>query len=654
MNATVRLGWPFIRRAALAAGLAVLAVAGNVVHLPLFFGVDLIFGSVAALVALIWLGPAAGLVAAVAGGLYTLQMWGHPYALLILTLEMAVVALLVRRGWYLVIATAAYWVVIGGPLALALYSGPLGMDWTAASLIAIKQPVNGILNATLASFALLAIQALTPFGPLAPVGALHLRHLLFSLFMALTLLPGMALMGVEGWHKRLDLERALAKRMDLAATALARQPGPAPTPVQGVVVTFLDEQGQPLGAGTAPSTARGRPAVADGLRVRLSGNQTLPSMMRWKRGDYLRTVTVTEPGPAARARVRAPAEPLVRQLRAGQLRQLALLAALAVAAAGAAALLSRRLTQPLEQLNRLTHHLPERIRTDQSLPRFPATRIVEFHTFIRTLRHMSEALAQSLRSSEAARTDLETRVRARTADLERRNAELRRLAEVAAHHLQEPVRRSMAFVQRLQRQMPEESKDAQRLQEQLAAMSTLIGDLQAYLAYQTRPPHPEPTALGAALERACGDLGAETNFRLSTDPDPLPTVAADPALLDTLLHQLLANAVRYRQPDQPLEVHVTARYRSGSWEIAVTDNGQGMEAAYLERVFRLFERLYPNRDPEGTGLGLALARLIIENHGGWIRAESNGPGRGTTIRFTLPDPHQGEGSAETTDNPEAP
>lgn len=648
--------WPRGRHIATAGLLVALAVAGNMAHLPLFFGVDLIFGSVAALVALVWLGPVAGLTAAVAGGLYTLHLWGHPYALLILTLEVAVVALLVRRGWYLVMASAAYWVAIGGPLALALYYGPLGMDWAAAGLIAVKQPMNGILNATLASFALLAIQALTPYGPrlYAPAGTLRLRHLLFSLFMALALLPGMILMGAEGWQKRLELERALAERMGLAAAALGRQPETAPESLQGMEVTFLDGEGRPLGKETAPPMEGGQPAAARELRIRLPADTGLPAMVRWKRGHYLRTVPVAGPEETVRARVRAPAEPVVRHLRSGQLRQLTLLTALALAAAVAAGLLSRWLTRPLDELNRLTHHLPERIRADSALPAFPPSRIAELQTFIRALRHMAEALAQSLRASEAARTDLETRVRARTADLERRNAELRRLAEVAAHHLQEPVRRSMAFVQRLRRRMPEEEEDARRLEEQMAAMSTLIGDLQAYLAYQTRIPRPEPVSLDGALERARSELGAEADFHLTTEPEPLPAIPADPALLDTLLHQLLANAVRYRRPEAPLEIHVAARHRSGSWEITVTDNGQGMEAAYLERVFRLFERLYPDKDPEGTGLGLALARLIVENHGGWIRAESPGPGGGTTIRFTLPDPPHAEGSAETTNNQDAP
>jgi signal transduction histidine kinase len=644
--------WPWPQRALAAAALAGLAVAGNVAHVPLLFGVDFIFGSVAALVALVWLGPAAGLAAAVAGGLYTLHLWGHPYALIILTLEVAVVALLIRRDWYLVAATALFWALLGGPLALAFYSGPLGMEPGAAGLIALKQPVNGIFNATVASFALLALQIFTPFGPQAPAGNIRLGHLLFSLFVTLSLLPGMGLMVAESWQDRQELERSLAERMDLAARVFSRSGPASPASLQDLRVIPLDDQGRPLGQEAPPAAGPARPTGVEGLRIHWAGEPGLPRMKRWKEGYYVRTVPLAHGGTVARVRVQAPAAGLVTRLRASQRQELWLLAALAVAAALGAAVLSRFLVRPLDRLNHLAQGLPERIRADSPLPAFPQSRITEVDTFIRAIRHMARALTDSLRSSEAARTNLERQVRARTADLERRNAELRRLAEVAAHHLQEPVRRSLAFAQRLHKRLPEREHELARLEEQLTTMSTLISDLQGYLAYQTRVPQPQAVSLGAAVARAREAVMDEaTEATLTYEPDPLPEVPADPALLETLLRQILANAVRYRRPGVPLHIQIAARHRSGSWEIAISDNGRGMEAAYLERVFRLFERLYPEQDTEGSGLGLALARLIVENHGGWIRAESGGPRQGTTIRFTLPDPPETAGTAESPTNP---
>ena len=630
-------GWSFLERAMATAALAALAVAGNAANLPLLFGVDFIFGSVWALVALVWLGPWAGLIAGLAGALYTLPLWGHPYAAPILFLEVAAVAVLVQRGWYLVMATTGYWLVIGAPLALLLYSGPVGLDPTAAGLIALKQSVNGIFNATLAGFILLFLQTLVPNESEARAGSIRLRHLLFTLFMALALLPGLALIAAESWQNRAELERSLAERMAMAAQIMARQPEHNTEPLQGMRVTLLDDRGQPIGAGEPPPNDPGQATTISDMHIHLPERPGLPKMVRWQRGHYHRRVALDGNGAAA-AWIQTPAEGVVERLRENQVYELGLLAMLAVGAALGAAFLSRWLTIPLNTLNRLTQGLPERITADAPLPAFPESRIHELQTFSQAIHQMADVLAQSLRTSEAARSVLEERVRARTTDLERRNTELRRLAEVAAHHLQEPARRSMVFAQRLQRRGTDDDPNLRRLEEQIAAMVAIITDLQSYLAYQVRTPEPTTVALDAILAEVRAQLPEEAaDLELTKDPDPLPAVPADRALLATLLHQLMSNAVRYRRVEAPLRVQVSAHYQEGAWAIAVADNGRGMEPAYLERVFRLFERLHPDNDPGGSGLGLALARLIVENHGGYIRAESEGLGRGTTIRFTLPD-----------------
>ncbi|MGM0412353.1 MAG: sensor histidine kinase [Pseudomonadota bacterium] len=168
-------------------------------------------------------------------------------------------------------------------------------------------------------------------------------------------------------------------------------------------------------------------------------------------------------------------------------------------------------------------------------------------------------------------------------------------------------------------------------------MGKLVGDLQRYLAYQTRTPERVPVALDTVLASARADLdlpGAEA-LTITTDPAPLPTVEADPVQLAEALRQLLDNAVRYRRPDEPPRVHLTARRDDGTWALTVADNSQGIEAAYRDRVFRLFERLGPD-DGSGTGVGLALVRRVAENHGGEAHIEPREPGTGTVLRLTLP------------------
>ena len=115
--------------------------------------------------------------------------------------------------------------------------------------------------------------------------------------------------------------------------------------------------------------------------------------------------------------------------------------------------------------------------------------------------------------------------------------------------------------------------------------------------------------------------------------DPLPHVAANAALLAQVFQNLLENAVKFRSPANP-RIHVSAVRGEGDWTISVADNGIGIEPQHAEQVFRLFRRLQGDQY-EGTGIGLAICRKIIERHGGRIWVESH-PGEGAKFCFTLP------------------
>jgi chemotaxis family two-component system sensor kinase Cph1 len=118
--------------------------------------------------------------------------------------------------------------------------------------------------------------------------------------------------------------------------------------------------------------------------------------------------------------------------------------------------------------------------------------------------------------------------------------------------------------------------------------------------------------------------------------DPLPTVVADPVQMGQLLANLLGNALKFVAPRTPA-VHVGAVREGTAWRISVRDNGIGIDAKYWERVFVMFQRLHLRSEHEGTGIGLALCKKIVEGHGGQIGVSSV-PGEGTTFYFTLPDP----------------
>ena len=136
------------------------------------------------------------------------------------------------------------------------------------------------------------------------------------------------------------------------------------------------------------------------------------------------------------------------------------------------------------------------------------------------------------------------------------------------------------------------------------------------------------TAL-AKVEKELHEAGAEVIT------DELPVVSGNLDRLVQVFEILLRNAVRYRA-ERPPRIHISAGMRGDEWLFAVRDNGPGIEAVYLERVFQPFERLQAG-NIEGAGMGLTICRAIVERHGGRMHAESE-PGAGSTFLFTLPAP----------------
>ena len=227
-----------------------------------------------------------------------------------------------------------------------------------------------------------------------------------------------------------------------------------------------------------------------------------------------------------------------------------------------------------------------------------------------------------------------------TQDLARSNAELEQFAYVASHDLQEPLRAVAGTVQLL-KQRYHGQLDA-RADEFIShavdgatRMQALIGDLLAYSRVGTGGKPFEPTDCAAMLKNVLTNLAvAIRESSAVVTHDALPTVMADPTQMSQLLQNLIGNALKFRG-ERPPEIQVSAERREGAWQFSVRDNGIGLEPQYLERIFRVFQRLHTRREYPGTGIGLAICKRIVERHGGSIWAES-APGRGSTFYFTLP------------------
>lgn len=207
------------------------------------------------------------------------------------------------------------------------------------------------------------------------------------------------------------------------------------------------------------------------------------------------------------------------------------------------------------------------------------------------------------------------------------------------HDFRAPLRAVRAHAELLLRDEHTHTEAADRLGfivEGARKIDLLVDALSRYsIALQIAPGSFQPTSMEIALRSALAKLDGEVraNEALVTY-DKLPRVAGNPERLAELLENLLCNALRHRGPPSP-RIHVSAEEQADGWIVEVRDNGPGIEADYLERVFEPYERIH--QESAGAGMGLATCRVIVERHGGRIWAESK-PGGGAQFLFYLPAP----------------
>jgi signal transduction histidine kinase len=178
-------------------------------------------------------------------------------------------------------------------------------------------------------------------------------------------------------------------------------------------------------------------------------------------------------------------------------------------------------------------------------------------------------------------------------------------------------------------------------------MTTLVSDLLEFSLITSKGKHFTPVNLNEVIVGVLSDLEerlAKTGGRVELLD--LPTVASDPIQMRQLLQNLIGNALKFHRRNEPPVVRISAEIidspdangraqPGGTCRISIADNGIGFDEKYLDRVFAIFQRLHGRGDYEGTGIGLAICRRIVERHGGTITARSK-PGQGSTFIFTMP------------------
>jgi len=245
-------------------------------------------------------------------------------------------------------------------------------------------------------------------------------------------------------------------------------------------------------------------------------------------------------------------------------------------------------------------------------------------------------------------------------ELERSNRELEEFAYIASHDLQEPLRKIRMFGDRLEMKCGEMLDETGiecvgRMRTAAQRMQNLIDGLLTLSRVTTRGQHFEQVDLRQVAQEVVSDLEAQIEqVDGRVEVNKLPTIHADRLQMRQLLQNLIANALKFRRVDESPVVRVQGGFVEGQrrrsrgqsvtdelCRIVVEDNGIGFDEKYADRVFDVFQRLHPRDVYEGTGVGLAICRKIVQRHSGSLVARSE-PGRGTTFEIVLPVVHPKE------------
>ncbi len=258
----------------------------------------------------------------------------------------------------------------------------------------------------------------------------------------------------------------------------------------------------------------------------------------------------------------------------------------------------------------------------------------------RKLERKLAQLENEIAVRKAAEYQRETVIR----KLEQKNAELSRFTYTVSHELRSPLITIQGFAGMLLEEIDRDG-DRSRLKNHVGRITTavntldrLLSDLVKLSRAGRRISPPKPVDFGI-IAREAADLFSPPytlqGARIEVDP-AFPEVLADRDRIREVLVNLLENSLRFRGGQTDLVIRIGVDTEGNDPVFFVRDNGRGIEPCYLERVFNIFEKL--DGTSNGTGIGLAISRRIIEAHGGRIWAESAGPGNGTTVKFTLPAP----------------
>ena len=306
--------------------------------------------------------------------------------------------------------------------------------------------------------------------------------------------------------------------------------------------------------------------------------------------------------------------------------------------------------------NDLAHELPQSRSLFQVMPFYVLLSTIIALLFI-TIAFI--LINKQIKQLEQYRTELEQKVE----ELNQSNKELENFAFIASHDLQEPLRKTMTFADRLQKKYGNEMNEeiqflTNRIIDSTARMRQLVDDLLAFSRFfQKDILQKEPVSLQKVLEHAFDEFAEPLRERHATFSiaSNLPTISAVPSQMMQLFSNLLGNSIKFGRADIPLHIDIQydvakvptslqgelrtaaskASLNNDYHKISFSDNGIGFDNVYIDKIFKLFQRLHNREQYQGSGLGLAICQKIVAYHNGFIEAEGN-PSEGATFTIYLP------------------
>lgn len=390
--------------------LSLLGVLGNYLNSPLFFGVNFIFGSISVLIAIRLLGTGAAVIVAFIAGLYTYFIWGHPYAIVIFTAEALIVGMLLqRKSFSLASADIIFWIIAGIPLVWLFYSGVMGMDQTPTFMIGLKQSVNGVANAIMATYLLLLIPSKFNFhGNNDVYGKIRLNELLFTTLLGIPLVFSFVMVSFENKLIKENLENGLAEQLEVYLEHIEhdellndldavheyrlRHKRNFEVMIFTEEASFVDST-LPLDKELEFSREGSIKKVNEKLSLWMPERKELPLMLWWKKAFYFvdKPLSGKQKG---KVYVMQSTRSLINNIQKNIVTTFELLFSLIILGGVAAYYISRSLTGTIVKLTTSTKNLPEKLKSNLKVD-WPTSNITEFSQLSQQAKIMSDNISMT-------------------------------------------------------------------------------------------------------------------------------------------------------------------------------------------------------------------------------------------------------------------